>query len=211
MYRILFITTLLLGCTIVYAQDPKEISGNYYVEGLSDAKSGFYLNSNYSFNFFYQKNGIDRYGTGRWYAEKNTIIFNGRPRPARVYKLLSSRKVNDNFVTVTFTDDKPELVKNIECILFTERGRQKLFTKDDGVVRFTKQIVDSIQIRSSLFPDHPFTFFPSNKVQNSFEFGFEKSALEVFFEDFTLTYTPDALTGRHPLLKGQFRYIKDDE
>ncbi|MBX3242411.1 MAG: hypothetical protein KIT80_04675 [Chitinophagaceae bacterium] len=194
------------------AQDPKEISGNYYIEGITDgAKSGFYLNSNHTFNFFYSKNGIDRYGSGRWYIEKNAIVFSGRLKPARIYQLLSSRRVNDNFVTIQFTDDNPALVKNIECTLFTERGRQKLFTKDDGAVKFTKQIVDSIQIRSLVFPDHPFTFVPSNKIQNSFEFGFEKAAFEVFFDNFMLLYTNNMLVGQHPLLRGQFRYVKDNQ
>ncbi len=200
-----------LGFFLLQAQDTKEMSGSYYMEGVNDAKSGFNLSSNSTFSFFYTKNGIDRYGSGRWFLEKNTIVFGSRRKPAKVYSLLSSRRVNDNFVTITFTDDNPELVKNIECVLFTERGRQRLFTKNDGIVRFTKQTIDSIQIRSLLFPDHPFTLVPGNKLQNSFEFAFEKSVFEVFFEEFTLSYTDRVMTGPHPLLKGQYRYVKSEE
>lgn len=205
---------LLTGVTtsfLLQAQDPKEMAGSYYMEAANDAKSGFNLSSNSTFNFFYTKNGIDRFGSGRWFIEKNTIVFSSRRKPSKVYSLLSSRRVNDNFVTVTFTDDNPELVKNIECILFTERGRQRLFTKNDGMVRFTKQTIDSIQIRSLLFPDHPFTLIPGNKLQNSFEFAFEKSVFEVFFEDFALSYVDGLMMGPHPLLKGNYRYVRSEE
>lgn len=211
MHKVSLLIFFFCISTLLPAQDPKDISGSYYAEGIKDAKSGFNLNSNYSFNFFYTKNGIDRYGTGRWFVEKNTIVLGSRSKPARFYSLLSSRRVNDNFVTITFTDENPALVKNIECILFTERGRQRLFSKADGTVKFTKQTIDSIQIRSLIFPDHPYTLIPGNKLQNSFEFALEKSIFEVFFEDLTLLYTDQVLTGAHPLLKGQFRYVKSEE
>lgn len=213
MNKILAAIVLLMCTGKLYAQDPKEISGGYFLDGVKDVKSGFQLNPNYTFKFFFTQNGIDRYGSGRWEMEKNTIVFNGRGKPARDYKLLSARRVNDNFVTVTFTDDNPAIVKNIECILFTARGRQKLFTNAEGIVKFPKFEVDSVQIRSPLFPDHPYTFICTNKIQNNFEFGFEKWVYEVFFEDFVLLYTNGMLIGKHPLLKGnnQFRFVKDKD
>lgn len=210
---LLFVFITLVG-TASYAQDPSDLSGNYYLEGGGEGvKSGFYLNKNYTFKFFFSKAGIERHGSGRWEADKNTIVFNGRVAPARVYKLYAAKRVNDNFVTLRFTDDNPDVLKNIECILYTARGRQKLFTNAEGVVKFTKQEVDSVQIKSPVFPDHAHTYIPNNKIQNSFEFGFEKSIFEVFFENFVLLNTTNGLlVGRHPLLKGnQFRYVKDQD
>lgn len=201
---------LFFSCSM-FAQEAADIAGGYFLQGVKDVKSGFQLSPNYTFKFFYTQNGIDRYGSGRWELNKNTIVFTGRLKPARIYKLYAARRVNDNFVTVTFTDDNPALVKNIECILFTARGRQKLFTNADGVVKFNKYEVDSIQIRSQIFSDHPFTFICTNKVQNNFEFGFEKPAYEVFFDNFVLLYTNNMLVGQHPLLKGsQFRFVKEN-
>ena len=50
----------------------------------------------------------------------------------------------------------------------------------------------------------------TNKIQNNFEFAFEKWIAEVFFEDFTLLFANDMLVGQHPLLNGrQFRSVKD--
>ena len=76
------------------------------------------------------------------------------------------------------------MVNGIECTLYTTRGRQKLFTDKTGTVKFPKNTVDSIQIFSPLFPDHPYTFIVTNKIQNNFEFAFEKWVAEVFFEDY---------------------------
>ncbi|MBX2921283.1 MAG: hypothetical protein KF746_03750 [Chitinophagaceae bacterium] len=207
----IWVSMVFITCAI-HAQETKEIEGGYFLEGVKDIKSGFQLSSNFTFKFFFTQNGIDRYGSGRWELDKNTVIFSGRLQPARSYKLLSARRVNDNFITVKFTDDNPTIVKNIECNLFTARGRQKLFTNAEGIVKFNKFEVDSIQIRSQVFPDHPFTFICTNKIQNNFEFAFEKSVYEVFFDNFILLYANNMLAGRHPLLKGnQFRFVKSSE
>ncbi|MFT3704423.1 MAG: hypothetical protein QM802_18790 [Agriterribacter sp.] len=196
----------------VFAQDAKEIAGTYFLKDVQGVASGFNLKPNYTFTFFYTKDNLTRTGSGRWDIEKNTISFNGRPRPARDFKLVSARKVNDNFVTVQFSDENDgTYIKDIQCTLYTARGRQKIFTNKDGIVQFTRQEIDSLQILSPLFPDHPFTYIPLNKIQNSFEFSFEKWVAEVFFEDFTLQLSNNVLSGKHPLLKGNtFLYIKDN-
>ncbi len=194
------------------AQQANDLAGSYFLEGVKETASGFQLKPNYTFTFFFTYGGLDRYGSGRWSQEKNNIVFNSRIKPARDFKLLSARKVNDNFVTIKFTDNNPGIVRNIECILYTPKGRQKLFTGNDGVVKFPKNTVDSLQVFSPLFPDHPFTFIVTNKIQNSFEFAFEKWIAEVFFEDFTLKLNNNTLVGQHPLLNGnQFRYVKNVE
>ena len=193
------------------AQQTNDIAGSYFLEGVKETTSGFRLKSNYTFTFYFTNGGLDRYGSGRWTQEKKAIVFNSRMKPARDFKLLSARRVNDNFVTIKFTDNNPGIVRGIECILYTARGRQKLFTGDDGIVKFPKNEVDSIQVLSPLFPDHPFTFIVTNKIQNNFEFAFEKWISEVFFEDFTLLLTDNMLVGQHPLLNGnRFRYVKDE-
>ncbi|MCO5239093.1 MAG: hypothetical protein M9904_03465 [Chitinophagaceae bacterium] len=195
----------------LFAQESGDVSGSYFLEGVKETTSGFRLKPNYTFSFFFTYSGLDRYGSGSWTPGKNTIVFNSRTKPARDFKLLSARRVNDNFVTIQFTDDNPGLIRNIECILYTARGRQKLFTGDDGRVQFPKNVVDSIQVFSPLFPDHPFTYIVTNKIQNSFEFAFEKWIREVFFDNFTLVLKDNVLTGQHPLLKGnQFRYKKEE-
>jgi hypothetical protein len=210
------IIQLLFSCcffaSLLPAQQANDLAGSYFLEGVKETASGFQLKPNYTFTFFFTYGGLDRYGSGRWSQEKNTIVFNSRVKPARNFKLLSARKVNDNFVTIKFTDNNPGIVRNIECILYTPRGRQKLFTGNDGVVKFPKNTVDSLQVFSPLFPDHPFTFIVTNKIQNSFEFAFEKWIAEVFFEDFALTLNNNMLVGQHPLLNGnQFRYVKNVE
>lgn len=208
----LLFTVLCFFSLPFYAQDQDDISGNYFLNGVKDTHSGFRLKPNYTFTFFFSYGGLDRYGSGSWTEEKkNTIVFNSRVKPARDFKLLTARKINDNFVTIQFIDDNPGLTQGIEVILYTERGRQKLFTGKDGIVKFPKNTVDSIQVFPPLFPDHPFTYIVSNKIQNHFEFAFEKWIKEVFFNDFTLTLNNNMLIGQHPLLTGNiYRYVKEE-
>ena len=173
--------SICLFSSLLPAQQTNDIAGSYFLEGVKETTSGFRLKSNSTFTFFFTYGGLDRYGSGRWTPEENTIVFNSRRKPARDFKLLSARRVNDNFVTIKFTDNNPGIVRGIECILYTARGRQKLFTGDDGIVKFPKNEVDSIQVLSPLFPDHPFTFIVTNKIQNNFEFAFEKWISQMFF------------------------------
>lgn len=192
------------------SQDVNEIAGSYFLKDVKDITSGFTLKPNFTFTFFYTKGALTRTGSGKWVLEENKIVFNSRLKPARDFKLISSRRVNDHFVTITFSDENPLYIKDIECTLFTARGRQKKFTNETGVVQFTKQEIDSVKISSSHFPDHPFTFIPLNKIQNNFEFSVEKWISEIFFTDFTLQFINPALVGLHPLLAGQFVYSKDN-
>lgn len=212
MFKILLLP-LLFGsfCLSGYGQDSKEISGIYFLRDVKDVSSAFNLKPNYTFTFFYTTGSLTRTGSGRWTLEKNTIIFNGRPQPPRPFKLFQARKVNDNFITIQFSDENPDYIKDIQCILFTARGRQRIFTNKDGIAKFTKQEIDSVQFSTPLFPDKPYTFIPLNKIQNSFEFEFEKWVPEVFFNEFVLAYSGNALTGRHPVLQGNgFLYIKEN-
>lgn len=202
---------LILFGRLSYAQQQEHISGSYFLDGVKDTHSGFRLKSNYTFTFFFTYGGLDRYGSGSWTREKNTIVFNSRVKPARDFKLLTSRRVNDNYVTIRFEDDNPGLTQKIEVILYTERGRQKLFTGKEGIVKFPKNVVDSIQVFPPLFPDHSFTYIVTNKIQNYFEFAFEKWIREVFFDDFPLVFSNNMLIGSHPLLTGrQYRYVKQE-
>src|SRR5690606_33698313 len=102
----------------LFAQEPDDISGAYFLEGVRETASGFQLKPNYTFTFFFTYGGLDRYGSGRWAQEKNTVVFNSRIKPARDFRLLSARRVNDNFVTVKFTDNNSALVNGIECTLY---------------------------------------------------------------------------------------------
>ncbi|HRP31337.1 MAG TPA: hypothetical protein PKV73_05580 [Agriterribacter sp.] len=206
----LFFGFFLMGSAL-HAQPGNDITGSYFLEGVRETASGFRLKPNHTFTFFFTYGALDRYGSGSWTQEKNTIIFNSRMKPPRDFQLLSAKKVNDNFVTIKFTEKNPGLVQGIECVLFTARGRQKLFTGNEGIVKFPKNVVDSIQILSPLFPDHPYTFNVINKIHNSFEFTFEKWIAEVFFQDFTLQLADNMLVGQHPLMNGnQFRYVKEE-
>ncbi|MBS1748689.1 MAG: hypothetical protein JST63_02170 [Bacteroidetes bacterium] len=192
-----------------YNQDSKGISGIYFLRDVKDVSSAFNLKANYSFTFFYTIGNLTRTGSGRWSLENNSIIFSGRQQPPRPFKLFQGKKVNDNYITIQFTDENPDYIKDIQCILFTARGRQSIFTNKDGIAKFTKQEIDSIQVSSPLFPDKPYTFIPLNKIQNSFEFEFEKWIPEVFFNDFILSYAGNTLFGKHPVIAGNsFRYVK---
>lgn len=204
------ILAFFIAVPTLFAQQDNEAAGSYFLQDAKDVTSGFTLKPNYTFTFFYTKGALTRTGSGRWTADKNIITFNSRLKPARDFRLLSARRVNDNFVTITFVDEKGLYIKDIECTLYTARGRQKIFTNDKGIVQFTKQEIDSVKMVSALFPDHPFTYIPLNKIQNNFEFELEKWITEVFFTDYTLTFSNPFLIGRHPLLPGQVRFAKDN-
>ena len=61
----------------------ENIAGAYYLQGVMETGSGFKLNKDSSFQFFYSYGALDRYGSGKWKLENHKIILNSKPYPGQ--------------------------------------------------------------------------------------------------------------------------------
>ncbi|MFI5153375.1 MAG: hypothetical protein ACHQET_08590 [Chitinophagales bacterium] len=186
----------------------ENLSGSYFLQGVVETASGFRLNPDSSFEFFYSYGALDRYGKGKWSFRNNKIILESRKRPDLDFKMLEAKSTTDDSITIAIKDNNEILLRYVDCRIKTKSGMKEMRTNEEGIAKFPKEPFDSLAFLFRLCPDR-YSAFPVPAGMNYFEIGFESWIVEVFFEDFELKHEKDHLTGRHPLLKGdQFTYVK---
>jgi hypothetical protein len=187
----------------------KEHEGEYYLRGIPETASGFKLNHDKSFEFFFIYGALDRHGSGKWKAENDQLIFQSRPWPGKDFALLKSKTVSGDQVTIRIIDKNENVLRYVSASL--RNGEKDSWQAADptGVIRLPKQAVTTISLAfefcSERFSDIPV----ENELHNYFEFRIEPWLVEYFFNDFRLTITREGLKGKHPMLNGDdFTYEK---
>ena len=89
-----FVSIILLLITIqMFAQTNNQgPEGEYYLEGVMEVGSGFKLNADKTFEFFYAYGALDRTAKGTWIQHGDSIIFNNAKKPPQDFKLVNSKK-----------------------------------------------------------------------------------------------------------------------
>jgi len=83
-------------------------------------------------------------------------------------------------------------------------------TNNNGLLTFPKQQVDSITLLFEFAPEKTAVFAFANKDDNYFEFRFDPSVFDVFFEDLSLSIDEHELQGQLPLLKkGVYHFTRN--
>jgi hypothetical protein len=201
----------LIPATTMYAQTLENIAGAYYLQGLMETGSGFKLNEDSSFQFFYSYGALDRYGSGKWKVENNRVILNSKPYPGKDFKMTDSIKNNNEFTTIKIDDENLQLFSFVHCLIHTKNGDTLLDADNDGYIIIHERSVDTLYLISELSAERISTFAINNSRNNFYTFRFEPWVFEVFFKEFTLQFVIDHLEGKHPLLKGEnYSYAKDE-
>src|SRR5687768_17783125 len=86
----IYILVLVLPCKYSSAQNNSPMHGEYYLRGVMETASGFKLNTDSTFEFFYTYGALDRYGSGTWKQVDNIVTFNSRTQPGRDFAILKS-------------------------------------------------------------------------------------------------------------------------
>lgn len=185
------------------------MQGEYYLRGVMEAASGFKLNADSTFEFFFSYGALDRYGSGRWKQVDGRIIFDSRPQPPKDFALIKSEKVPGNMTTIRIIDSNEMILRYVDAIVRQGNVSTEESTDEAGVITIPKQSLDSIALLFRLCPDRFSHFQVADKTDNYFEFRLEPWIAEVFFKDFTLKMENNKLTGKHPLLTGEsYSFVK---
>jgi len=183
------------------------ITGEYYLQGVMETASGFKLNPDHSFEFFFSYGALDRSGGGQWKQEKNTIVFNSAKNKPADYTLLHSKKQNAAGITVIITGANEYLRKKIHAIIRSGAKEEQASLNEKEIITAKAAMADSIILLFEWCPEKRFVFTVPDTTHNYFEFRVEPALLDVLFEDFRLQLNTDGLTGPHPLDKTKsFQY-----
>jgi hypothetical protein len=206
----IFILVLSIGSLNMNAQQSNNLIGEYYLQGVREIASGFKLNTDSSFDFFFSYGALDRSGKGTWHTEGNRITFNSSAVKEKDFILLSSKNDSNERVMVKIVDSNPILRSSVYVIIKAGENVQEGVTNSNGEISFTKQEIDSIKMVLEFCPEKKFGFTNVNKQHNRFEFGIEKEIMEVFFHQLVLTLTEEGMEGTHPLLRdGIYKFRKN--
>jgi len=187
----------------------EKAAGMYYLQDVKETASGFKLNPNGSFRFFFTYGAIDRYGSGNWTIGDDHVVLQSRPWTGSDFAGVDSRLVNLDFITAKIVGGNPVLLGHVFFSLRNGETGSWIKTNERGEAAFPLQPVASVSMVFE-FCQERFTHFRiEDPTHNYFEFRFEPWLMEVFFNNFQLKISKYALSGKHPLMKGEkFVYEK---
>ncbi|MCW3116973.1 MAG: hypothetical protein JWM28_1055 [Chitinophagaceae bacterium] len=178
-------------------------AGEYYLRGVMETASGFKLDNDGSFQFFFSYGALDRFGSGQWTSKGNQVILNSQEKHPADFAPVQSKKTEGDNITVKMTDSNTMMLRHIYCVIQAGDKKQEGLADAAGTIIFTPQAVDSIVLIFEFCAEKQSIFAVPVKNHNYFEFRFEPWILEVLFENFVLQINDAGFSGMHPLLKGK--------
>src|SRR5215831_16594973 len=161
--------SILLILTISANMNAQAIAGEYYMQGVMETASGFKLNPDSTFQFFFSYGALDRFGSGKWIVHDNKIILNSKPYPGKDFKIVSSSKNNENFITVKIEDSNPDVYTWVHCLVETKDGDSVIDANREGVIQLPST-TDSIHLISEFASERISSFAVDKSKYNSFTF-----------------------------------------
>jgi hypothetical protein len=192
------------------ARTMEKMAGMYHLFGVKETSSGFKLNPDGTFLFFFTYGALDRYGSGYWGIKEDHVIFQSKPWAGRDFALTDSRTTGrGDRITIKMVDTNPVLVKHMFFSLKNGETGSWLQSSPSGEVIFPAQPITNISAVFEFCPERFSHFNIGNSEHNYFEFRLEPWIMEVYFEGFVLKAEKYALTGKHPLMRdAQYVYEK---
>lgn len=188
------------------AQSPPE--GVYLLQGVMETGSGFKLNPDNSFEFFYSYGALDREGSGTWKAVGDSVIFNSRTWPGLDFKLLEQSAISSPDITLKLTDKNPVMFSFMYCFVHTKDTTLQFKFDSRGIIKFPGRKIEKLELAFE-FVERVSSFRITDSSLNNYSFTVEPWLAEVFFKDFALKLTEDGFEGKHPALKdGPYVYSR---
>lgn len=193
------------------AQD-KTISpvGTYYIEGVREVASGFKLNEDSTFEFFFSYGALDRTGTGRWKVNGTQIEFTTDKKPSPAFTMVKSEFMEELPGTMVKVNTTPAYLGMYMHARFTVGGQSELASANShGIIQSKLKHPDTIHLVFEFCTDKIFEWVVGDSTHNYFEFRMEPGVAEVIFDHFQLQWVDGKLKGPHPLMKEkQFVYAR---
>ncbi len=207
---------LILSISICYSISAQtqshSIAGEYYLNGVMETASGFRINADSTFEFFFSQGALDRQGKGKYRVDSNKIIFKTDSIPAKDFALVNSKKQAGRNTVIRIADPNENILRYVFVRVRSGSKTKEGFVDQQGYFDYHGNTPDSIELRFEFCPEKTSIFPISTKDHNYFEFRFEPWLFEYFFDNFILDIAEGELKGRHPILDGEtFSYIKSKE
>ena len=176
---ILLLIFVISSCNL-FAQDKSRIAGVYYLRGVMETASGFKLNEDSTFEFYFSYGALDRYGSGRWKVKNDSVILNSKSFPGKDFNIVDSSLTSDNSITIKIEDQNNNLYRFVYCLINTAVGNSLINADSDGMIILPK--ADTIRLLFELSPERMSIFPVSNLKFNSYTFILNRGLSKCFLK-----------------------------
>jgi hypothetical protein len=183
------------------------LAGEYYLRGVMETASGFKLNTDSTFQFFFSYGSLDRYGSGKWTSKNDHVTLNSEIKHPRDFALVRSMKKPGDHITIKILDANPHLLHYMYGLISSGYSGQQDTADADGQMTFRPQKLDTIVLLFEFCPEKQSVFTIPGGSDNYFEFRIEPWIMEVYFDNLDLQITENGLEGSHPLLVETRKYL----
>lgn len=203
-YQSIAVVFITLSSTINMMAQEKAVSpvGEYYLKGVMEVASGFKLNGDSTFEFFFSYGALDRSGSGKWSMKGNEIEFSSDKKPAADFSLVRSENIQDLPGTAVKIITGQSYLASYMHARFVAGGQSELVNANShGIIQSKFKHPDTLYLAFEFCPDKIFAWPVKDQPHNYFEFKMEPGIADVIFDHFTLHWTTGKLSGPHPLMK----------
>jgi len=208
--KCIIVFIIIFGLSVYQLTAQQKLAGVYQLTGVRETASGFKLNEDSTFEFYFSYGALDRYGSGTWHLDDERVVFTGKPWPGKDFKLVVSRNQPGSENMAVIMAKNAMLLQYVYFDVYNNGKSAQRVADSKGFARFPKQHLDSLSVQFEFTPERKSIFTSLPASHNYFEFAFEPWFVEVFFNRFTLLYENNVLKGKHPLLDGKdYMYIRE--
>jgi hypothetical protein len=191
-----------------------DVCSEYYLESIPEVASGINLKNDFTFEFFFSSGALDRTGMGTWKEDlssdnKKMVVLNSDPGKKNPLSLVNSSRKKGRQTTVKMIDINPSLSSYFLAVGFIENDTVYTYCDQQGEAVLDGETFDSLQVMFEFCPDHMLSI-PSTKNNNYFQVKSDETLFEIFFRGFQLSVNEEGLAGNHPVLKGNYQYLKSN-
>jgi len=207
--RTLLILFLLSTSIKMHAQSPTP-EGIYYLEGVMETASGFKLDKDSTFEFFFSQGALDRTGKGSWKQNGELLTFQSPGILGPGFILQKSSKEKHSKIVVIINEPNSMLLSFIYVRLYEDDKSEFLKMGTDGRMEIESDKFTKIEFLFELCPERTYSFEKTKEQGNYFEFTIDPGIMDVYFDNLVYKIEGDYLKGKHPLLRGEeFLFLKE--
>lgn len=187
----------------MYAQQDS-IAGIFELTSVREVASGFKLNADSTFEFYFSYGALDRSGKGNWRIIDDKIIFNSASWPGNDFKLLNTAFIQGAPLIINITAQNSMLQPYVYAYADELKdGEYPVNANSRGEIKLPVEKADSLHLLFEFVPERISSFKVDTQAYNIFTFTFEPWLFEYFFKNVEFSLRKGALHGKHPLLQNE--------
>lgn len=201
---------LIFSLFYAMSANTQDLTGEYFMEGQREMVSIIKINADSTFNFYFAYGAADRYSNGYWIREGGKLVLTTPVKSEPNFVLVTSKHAASKKFTVKITDANKQVLPFVSVYVKGQNTEMHERANGEGEVEFADADVDTIYLQHEIWLNEPVAVPVADKKKNYFEFRINPDIMNIDFKDIVLIISNNELTGGHPLMKGEFHYVKNE-